>query len=42
MMLIELCQYTLRQSLSDLNEYYTKKISAEDLIDNLNKNGGKK
>jgi len=37
MKLIELCQYTLRQSLCDNGDYY----DAEDLVENLNKEGGK-
>jgi len=41
MKLIELCQYTLRQSLNDTGEYYNPFVSAQELINDLNKNGGK-
>ena len=39
MQLIELCQYTLRQSLCDSGDY-SQFYTAEDLINNLNKEGG--
>lgn len=40
MKLIELCQYTLRQSLSD-NGKYPEFYTAEELVKDLNKEGGK-
>ena len=39
MKLIELCKYTLRQSLCDSGEY-PEFYSAEEMVNNLNKNGG--
>ena len=39
MELIELCRYTLRQSLCDSGDY-SQFYTAEDLINNLNKEGG--
>ena len=41
MKLIELCQYTLKQSLNDTGEYYEPKQAAQDIIDNLNKKENK-
>ena len=41
MKLIELCKYTTRQSQSDTGAYYEPFKTAQELIDNLNKNGGK-
>ena len=38
---IELCQYTLRHSLNDTGEYYEPFVTAQELIDDLNKQGGK-
>jgi len=38
MKLIELCQYTLKQSLCDSGEYEDQ--SAEDIVNYLNNNGG--
>ena len=43
MKLINLCEYTLKQSLSDTGKYPNLPfITAQDLIDNLNNNGGNK
>jgi len=39
MKLIELCRYTLRQSLCDTGEY-PEFYNAEELVNNLNKKGG--
>ena len=36
MKLIELCKYTLRQSMSDTGNYYNPFVTAQDLINNLN------
>jgi len=41
MQLIELCRYTLRQSLSDTGEYYNSFITAQEFLDQLNSKGGK-
>ena len=37
MKLIELCKYTLRQSLNDNGKYYNPFVTAQDLINDLNK-----
>jgi len=36
MKLIELCRYTLRQSLNDTGKYYNPFVTAQDLIDEVN------
>jgi|AntAceMinimDraft_10_1070366.scaffolds.fasta_scaffold08686_1 hypothetical protein len=43
MKLINLCEYTLRQSLSDTGKYPKLPfITAQELIDDLNNEGGNK
>lgn len=42
MKLIELCRYTLRQSLSDTGNTYAEPfVTAQDILNNLNNEGGK-
>ena len=36
MKLIELCRYTLRQSLCDIGDYYNPFITAQKILDDLN------
>ncbi len=36
MKLIELCRYTLRQSLDDTGKYYNPFVSAQDILNQLN------
>ena len=41
MKLKDLCQYTLRQSINDTNDYPEPFVSAQEILDSTKSNGGK-